>query len=232
MASRRSSMTSTSSWPAMPARICDRMKRRRLVARVVAGQHHVVGQPRGDGAHQRALGRRRGCRRSRTRTTAGRRGRAATGCSVCSTFSSASGRVRVVDHHLGQPGRLDAHALHAPGHRRPAAARPAAASASDTPSARSAPITTSRLLALKSPISALRSGSTLRRPRAARRPGRRRRSAGRAARSRAGPCVEQVHRSSGARRSVPASSAPCASSMLSTAACRPGQANSARLASQ
>ena len=54
IAARRSSITSTSSCPITPTRICDRISRR-LAARVVAGHDHPVGELLGDRAHQRAL---------------------------------------------------------------------------------------------------------------------------------------------------------------------------------
>ena len=57
IASARFSITSTSSWPIAPARICARIEVGRFEARVVAGDDDAVGEPAGDRAHQRPLGR-------------------------------------------------------------------------------------------------------------------------------------------------------------------------------
>ena len=149
IASARFSITSTSSWPIAPARICARIRSGDFEARVVAGDDDAAGEPAGDRAHQRPLGgvavaaaaehapepaaarlgERRAARRapSRARRACGRsrrRPRAA-------ALSPRRGCTRCM-----RPG-TGVSAAHA-----------AAASASGTPSARSTPITPSRLATL------------------------------------------------------------------------------------
>ena len=70
-----------------------------LAARVVAGDDHAVGEPRGDRAHQRPLASDRGRRRSRTRTTSLPPRSRASGRSASQHLLERVGRVRVVDDH-------------------------------------------------------------------------------------------------------------------------------------
>ena len=119
---------------------------RRLAARVVAGDDHAVGQPRGDARPSAGACPRRGRRRSRTRTTARRRARGQR-LQRGERLLQRVGRVRVVDHHArGTPRRRSTRCMR-PGHRRSSAQTSAARSAGRR--ARAAPpITASRLCTL------------------------------------------------------------------------------------
>ena len=85
-------------------------QRRRFVARVVAGQHHLVGQPGGDGTHQRTLG---GVAVAAAAEGAPQAAAAGPGqrAQRQQHLLQGVGRVRVVDHHL-RHAFARAHALH------------------------------------------------------------------------------------------------------------------------
>ena len=205
IASARFSITSTSSWPIAPARICARIRSgdsRRglsLVTTTRPASRH------GDRAHQRPLGRvaiAAAAEHAPERAAA----RRASGAQRGERLLERVGRVGVVDHDLGQARRAPRRSRRAAPRRRRAACGRApasaprtrvAASASVTPIARSTPMTHEQVGGVVVADQRRRDRRAARRPRRRRRRGRRRswRSASRAqARRRAahrdGPAVD------------------------------------------